>query len=306
MKFKDPNTGMYKDLYFKTGDTLPVGTMVDYDGDEVPPGYKEVPGVVASVVISPTEPETGEEVWIQKGKNLIDKTKITTGYELLGKGGLHTNNDWFVTDYIKVEPNKQYCISGIFSDAEGLTASIYIEFYDENHNYIKGVRENPTNTPSNAKYARLNGVTSVSENMMLEQNSTATNYEPYVEKKIYIKNDNGVYEEFYDETNLEVYSLGEQRIGTWIDGKPLYRKVIEFTMALEEGENNIPHGITGLNKVIRKDIVNNSSSMFPYLDTNETASIFKVSSTDVTIKCIGGSWGSTTRQIILEYTKTTD
>ena len=159
-----------------------------------------------------------------------------------------------------------------------------------------------TNTPRNAE--NLNKL----NNVVISPTEPTTGEEVWIDdvnKKIYTKNDNGSYEEFYNEKNLEVYSLEEQVIGTWLD-KPLYRKVIEFTMALEEGENNIPHGITGLDKVIGKEIVNNSSSTFPYLDTNEIASIFKVSSTDVIIKCIGGSWGSATRHVILKYTKTTD
>ena len=64
MKFKDPITGEYKTLHLKTGDTLPVGTIVSFEGDEIPEGYKEVIGEEARVVISPTEPTTGEEVWI--------------------------------------------------------------------------------------------------------------------------------------------------------------------------------------------------------------------------------------------------
>lgn len=42
MKYRDPNTGELKDLYVKTSDTLPIGTVVDYDGDTVPDGYEEV------------------------------------------------------------------------------------------------------------------------------------------------------------------------------------------------------------------------------------------------------------------------
>ena len=64
MKFKDPITGEYKTLHLKTSDTLPVGTIVSFEGDEIPEGYEEVIGEEARVVISPTEPTTGEEVWI--------------------------------------------------------------------------------------------------------------------------------------------------------------------------------------------------------------------------------------------------
>ena len=40
MKYND--NGTYKDIYVKTFDTLPVGTIVDYDGETVPSGYEEV------------------------------------------------------------------------------------------------------------------------------------------------------------------------------------------------------------------------------------------------------------------------
>lgn len=42
MKYRDPVTGEFKELYTKAADTLPVGTVVDYDGTEVPAGWEEV------------------------------------------------------------------------------------------------------------------------------------------------------------------------------------------------------------------------------------------------------------------------
>lgn len=42
MKYRDPETGEFKELYTKAADTLPVGTVVDYDGDEVPAGWEKV------------------------------------------------------------------------------------------------------------------------------------------------------------------------------------------------------------------------------------------------------------------------
>lgn len=39
MKYRDEN-GDFQDLYLKTGDTLPIGTEVDYDGDTAPAGWE--------------------------------------------------------------------------------------------------------------------------------------------------------------------------------------------------------------------------------------------------------------------------
>lgn len=41
MKYKDPVTGQLKELSLKAADTLPIGTIVDYDGQDVPEGWEE-------------------------------------------------------------------------------------------------------------------------------------------------------------------------------------------------------------------------------------------------------------------------
>lgn len=53
---------------------------------------------------------------------------------------------------------------------------------------------------------------------------------------IYVRNKNGLYEEFIKKSE-EVYSTEEVKIGTWIDGKPLYRKVISSTLPKVTTEN---------------------------------------------------------------------
>lgn len=83
-----------------------------------------------------------------------------------------------------------------------------------------------TNTPRNAE--NLNKL----NNVVISPTTPTTGEEVWIDntnKKIYTKNDNGVYDEFYNETNREVYSTTEQRIGTWIDGKPLYRRTFIST-----------------------------------------------------------------------------
>lgn len=45
MKYRDPETGEFKELYVKAVDTLPVGTEVDYEGEDVPAGWEEVESI---------------------------------------------------------------------------------------------------------------------------------------------------------------------------------------------------------------------------------------------------------------------
>ena len=67
MKYRDPETGEFKELYVKAADTLPVGTVVDFDGDEVPAGWE----AVGSDDYSTEETFTGK-YWID-GKKIYSK-----------------------------------------------------------------------------------------------------------------------------------------------------------------------------------------------------------------------------------------
>ena len=115
------------------------------------------------------------------------------------------------------------------------------------------------------------------------------------------------------------YSLEEQRIGTWIDGKPLYRKVYKFDIVTSSTRQNIIFDESfGTNKVIKKisgNVFNNDYKGFQYPIGlfswhNSTNQFF------VFMPCVdnGGlklevQWSAAqnfTVEAIVEYTKLTD
>ena len=73
---KNKYNDQWKDLTVKAGDTLPVGTIVDYDGDTVPAGYEEVNRY------STTEVKTGD-TWIDN-KPIYRKSFNFTQWSGLG------------------------------------------------------------------------------------------------------------------------------------------------------------------------------------------------------------------------------
>lgn len=75
----------------------------------------------------------------------------------------------------------------------------------------------------------INGTANSStvQQVQLEKGATATGYDEYCETSISIKNSDGIFQEV--DINKTNYSTGEQLIGTWIDGKPLYRKTFKLT-----------------------------------------------------------------------------
>lgn len=115
-------------------------------------------------------------------------------------------------------------------------------------------------------------------------------------------------------SNANEYSTTETVIGTWINGKPLYRKVLTANRLANNGVLTINHNIQNLEKVTKM-----SYSWYDTQDNKwyegmrwDSATVYikpdGIRTTGVFISCIGTNWGNRTRDVtvVLEYTKTTD
>ena len=116
------------------------------------------------------------------GKNLFDKTTVTTG-KCLTASGAETTKSWGnYSDYIRVSPNTAYFIShGI-----GTNALVTGCYYDAYKNYISGINISGSDnisasftTPSSCAYIRINVHNDHLNDCQLELGSTASAYEPY-------------------------------------------------------------------------------------------------------------------------------
>ena len=118
------------------------------------------------------------------------------------------------------------------------------------------------------------------------------------------------------EKNFNKYSTTEEVIGTWIDGKPIYRKTMEFSN-LSTGESTIAHGLQNIELLmVNKDwsfiIMNNAEkSMWQLGNSNQASNFSKYScnvvwTTTSNISVYIGS-GLNPKKLIItfEYTKTT-
>ena len=133
-------------------------------------------------------------------------------------------------------------------------------------------------------------------------------------------NENGYTQEYIN--GLETYSTDEVRVGTWIDGKPIYRKHVKIqNPSAISGSGlqtqNFPHGISNLkrcvniiNPVFGNTAVsyNNRYFNFPILGSSgHMTAIYEVNNTNIILRSYSESW--TTEWFLectLEYTKTTD
>ena len=255
-----------------------------------------------NVIVSSEEPTTGEEVWIQRGKNLIDENLLIFGMELDGNGGTLARSNYYITPFIEIESNTIYTFKG----AKSLKGAdnYYKDYYDKDYNFISSNEISTFTTPSNAKYVRFNGCSDFSIDLQLEKGEKIT------PKKIHTKTDNG-YEEFYNEENREVYSTEEQRIGTWL-GKPLYRKIISSTLASSINTIKTIATIENFDSIARFEgyFMPSGGNYFyplPFSYNNEEITVhFK--RTDGTINEAHNYTGANNLYCyaIVEYTKTTD
>ena len=113
------------------------------------------------------------------------------------------------------------------------------------------------------------------------------------------------------------YTTTEQDTGQkWIDGRPIYRKVVRGIVNMTGGFNtsNLPHGIQGLSnrwELIRyygnmrlSGSLNNNpiKQALPYIEGTHQSGVTSIDQTNITIS---GSyaWGNSEVSIVLEYVK---
>lgn len=119
---------------------------------------------------------------------------------------------------------------------------------------------------------------------------------------------NGAIPEGYEvfEFGGTTYSTEEKVIGTWINGKPLYRKVLISTSG-NSGQKYINHGISDIGKVVNI-YASMTSNNYNYFMNNSSPYPFSVQeiSTTAVIMNIDGAFSNWTLSIVMEYTKLHD
>jgi hypothetical protein len=108
------------------------------------------------------------------------------------------------------------------------------------------------------------------------------------------------------------YSTSEHRVGTWVDGKPLYESIVSYSKTNISSTKNISISSLGANfAFIVQGIIKDSSGnvlSFPYFvssdDTANYAAYINSSCTTLTIQ-VGSYWSThaSSGQFIIHYTK---
>ena len=260
---------------------------------------------------------------IIKGKNLFDKDNANIIYgSFSSTDAISTYNVNAKSVYISCKPNTTYTISK--SNATNRFRAGTTNVIPAPSVNVSGVITNDNGTiitittNSNAKYLIIyywvNTDTSdnVLNSLQIEVGSTATTYKTYITPTINVDG-----EDIYVKGQNEEYSLSEKRIGTWIDGKPLYRIMIPATVnSNTEGTISlITSGVPNPDTIIinvGKSVSHYNTSVVGgaynnpnyYSSTTDYGNLYIDVNKVLHIKNTSG----TQRQyyICIEYTKTTD
>lgn len=108
-----------------------------------------------------------------------------------------------------------------------------------------------------------------------------------------------------------IYSLNEQKIGVWIDGKPLYQKLTYISSLPNNATTNYPHGISDISAIVGMDSYVKLSSGWianlPWVVFGDDTETITASAGLTSIQVVTNkNRTSMSAYIVLRYTKTTD
>ncbi len=304
MKYND--NGTFKEIHIKALDTLPVGTEVDYDGEIIPNGWTEVESLDDKLVnVDTTQPSSKEKIWIQSNENIFDGVLESGTINEYGEN-IENSNRKRSKNYLPCKPNTTYTI--IFDSQ----ANVIVMFYNSSKTFISQLPGPNTwtsqpftfTTPSNAAYIRFISYTTETTKVLIKVGTSVTSTELNINDSMYILGDDDIYRKFSPQNNI--YSLEEIKIGTWIDGKPLYRKILIGTFANTTNFIEMIYNVSQLVNIggtIQDRPWNyfiNTTSQTAELDVVLIGNVinFRLRATD--------RLANQAYKIILEYTKTTD
>lgn len=224
----------------------------DLDNTKIYDFLDELVGTLkeTQTVVSATEPtgDNREKVWMQQG-SLYNSKNNTKGYYLDSLGAETANGAWDLTEYMQVKPNESYERSGVTV----VGTAPYCAYYDSNKNFISSFKNSNgiITMPTNACYVRfsING-------------ADVTVFSFKICPRIYVKNDNDIYEEFINANKDEhTYKTGDtfsSIYGIFVGGTLTGgSKVIAFSIFTPKSLKNISKLTINSMKITVRDVSGN-------------------------------------------------
>lgn len=274
----------------KNFSTCPIGTVLSFAGQTAPNGYLLCNGASYKVadypdlyaVIGNTYGGDTENFNVP---NLVDKFiqgSTASGEEK--EAGLPNITGTFYHD-----PNVRLSLSGAFSYTGGSFINLQNDAANKNSGYVSFDA-----SKSNSIYGKSTTVQPPALTMV------------YIIKAFHTNegvDSDGISDEY------STYEIKTNKV--WIDGKPIYRKVINFGILPNNNIKKVSHGILNIDTFVSINGITFTSektaTALPYAHSDSTneVSLF-IEDTNVAIRTFGNKTNYIKTYVTLEYTKTTD
>lgn len=316
MKYKDPSTGQLKELSLKAADTLPIGAVIAYSGSNEPSG------------------------WLICDGRAISRTNYSNLFNVIGTtyGAGDGSTTFNLPDYRDKVPVGLDSNDSDF-DTLGKTGGekehklIVNEIPSHNHNATVagktawGGQSSKAFEAGGAGYAPSGGVAGIGISKT-GNDQPHNNLQPYIVTNYIIKaeksvgvlgkilnlfsnSDKDTYSCDYLNNN-DTYSTDEIKTNKrWIDGKPIYRKVVNTGILPNTNSIAIPHNISNIDNILSTKgwAYRSTDRIFlnlPSATYDKTAISCYSSKTNIIIVTYNDRSTFKVSYVTVEYTKTTD
>ncbi len=158
---------------------------------------------------------------------------------------IQMNTDYrTAADFVKVKSNTTYIFS---SKDNNVNFQGNLIFYNSNQVQMSQIFTftAPFTTPSDCEWIKVtfsNENAPLDAKIQLEEGTEKTSYVPYIPENV---------ENAINEVKKN-YSIDEKKIGTWINGKPIYQKTLTYTPNLAS-QCLYQHGISNIDQIINSE-----------------------------------------------------
>lgn len=315
MMIRNPETNEWESVYLPpSGDTYPIGAYAFIAGEQAPTNWLRCDGQAVSrteyadlfnAIGTTYGSGDGSTTFNLPNVNLSNRTLVgSSGDGEFALGNTMGEKEHTLT--IDEMPAHNHSLDGWIHSGAGA--------------YFAGTVNNTGTKYEDSLYTKRTGNGTAHNNMQpsiaaicIIKAKQSIGLVGSVTKDINDQNDNAVVnaktvKNYVDNTNT--YSTDEKVVGTWIDGKPLYRKVVNIGNLPNATTKDVPHGIENLSAVITMKgyaLYSNQVLPIPFTHVSAIASQIQIYIYEDNLKIVTAiDRSAATGYVILEYTKTTD
>lgn len=258
-------------------DTLPIGAIVDFDGSTIPDGYARYidPNVMSETILFDTN--TWDSMMKRYETKNIDFTPYTyVEVHFTGQGSTNSTNTILKIDLTKPFKsviinsgvNYSYGTSVCYPDIQLLQGSnndpgIFrigacistdkTKIWMGDPGYFTGQTDSG-GFDATSKYNRISKIVGFKPTVRIKKIQQPSDYPSNQIHDAYSTSTTDTYScNYINKAILEEYSTTEKIIGRWIDGKPLYQKVILYTGDISNTiSNRHSHNIENVDTIFVK------------------------------------------------------